>query len=341
MAVKKLSKENITDVLKELGKFRLIAPAKSDEVVIFKEIQNPEEAYLDYGNSTVPPKKVVFPQTETLFRFQVGSPELTEKDVGEEGTTVIFGLRPCDARAMAIVDKLFSWDYDDPYYLKRRELVTLVGMACVEPPSINCFCTSVGGSPFGTEGLDLLLTDMGDEQYLVQVLTEKGEKLQETLSAHLQDAGDRDEKKVEELAKEAEGKIRRSIDPEGIPEKLPGLWENNLWKEVSASCLGCGICTFLCPTCHCFDIQDEVDETGEGRRARMWDSCMFSEYTVHASGHNPRPTRKERTRNRINHKYSYYPDRFDVIACVGCGRCINLCPVNIDILDILEQVVDA
>ncbi|MDY6793793.1 MAG: 4Fe-4S dicluster domain-containing protein [Actinomycetota bacterium] len=341
MAVKKLSKEKMGDVLAELGKFRLIAPAKSDEVVIFKEIQDPGEVFLDYGNSTVPPKKMVFPQTETLFRFQVGKPELAEKNVEEEGTTVIFGLRPCDARAMSIVDKLFGWDYDDPYYQKRRELTTLVGMACVEPPSINCFCTSVGGSPFGTEGLDMMLTDLSDDNYLVRALTEKGEKLQETLADYLGDAGDRDEKKAEELASQAEDKIKRSIDPGGIPDKLPQLWEHELWKRVSDSCLGCGICTFLCPTCHCFDIQDEVEETGEGRRARMWDSCMFSEYTVHASGHNPRPTRKERTRNRINHKYSYYPERFDVIACVGCGRCINLCPVNIDILDILEQVVEA
>jgi ferredoxin len=340
MAVKKLSKEKVGEALKELSKFRLIAPAKSDDVVIFKQINDPEEAFLDFGNSTVPPKKMVFPQTETLFRFVVGNPELEEKNVEEEGTTVIFGLRPCDARAMAIVDKLFAWDYDDPYYQDRRKLTTLVGMACVEPPSINCFCTSVGGAPFGEEGLDMLLTDMGD-YYLVKPLTEKGEKLEETLTSQLEGASADDEKKAEGMASESAGKIRRSIKTEGIPEKLPGLWENELWKKVSASCLGCGICTFLCPTCHCFDIQDEVEELGEGRRARMWDSCMFSEYTVHASGHNPRPTRKERTRNRINHKYSYYPGRFDVIACVGCGRCINLCPVNIDILDILEQVVDA
>jgi len=339
MAVKKLSKDKVADALKELSKFRLIAPAKSDEVVVFSEITDPEEVCLDYGNSTVPPKKVVFPQTETLFRFVVGNPELEEKNVEEEGTTVIFGLRPCDARAMAIVDKLFSWDYEDPYYLKRRQLTTVVGMACVEPPSMNCFCTSVGGSPFGKEGLDLLLTDMGD-YFAVQALTEKGEKLQETLSSHLEEAPADDEKKVEEMEAASKGKIKRSIDTQGIPEKLPGLWDNELWKKVSASCLGCGICTFLCPTCHCFDIQDEV-ESGEGRRARMWDSCMFSEYTVHASGHNPRPTRRERTRNRISHKYSYYPKRFEVIACVGCGRCINLCPVNIDILDILSQVVDA
>jgi ferredoxin len=340
MAVKILSKEKVADAIKELSKFRLIAPARSDEVVLFKPVEDPEEVYLDYGNSTVPPKMVPFPQTETMFRFTVGSPELQEKNVEDEGTTVVFGLRPCDARAMSIVDKLFSWDYDDPYYLKRRELTTLVGMACVEPPSVNCFCTSLGGSPFGTEGLDLLLTDMGDH-YLVQALTDKGKKLEETLSSQLEEAGADEEKKAKEMALEAEEKIRRSIDTDGIPEKLPALWDNELWKKVSAACLGCGICTFLCPTCHCFDIQDEVEESGEGRRCRMWDSCMFSEYTVHASGHNPRPTRKERTRNRINHKYSYYPEHFEDIACVGCGRCINLCPVNIDILDILEQVVEA
>ncbi len=340
MAVKKLNKDKVGEALGELSKFRLVAPAKSDEVVVFKQISDPAEAFLEYGNSTVPPKKVAFPQTETLFRFLAGSPELKEKNVEEEGTTVIFGLRPCDARAMAIVDKLFSWDYEDPYYLKRRELTTLVGMACVEPPSVNCFCTSLGGSPFGTEGLDVLLTDMGDH-YLVQALTDKGRKLEETLSAQLEDAPADEEKKAEGMAKESEGKIRRSINAEGIPEKLPTLWDDELWKKISAACLGCGICTFLCPTCHCFDIQDEVEEAGEGRRCRMWDSCMFKEYTLHASGHNPRPTRRERTRNRVNHKYSYYPSRFGVIACVGCGRCINLCPVNIDILDILNQVVDA
>lgn len=339
MAAKKLSKDKVGEVLRELSKFRLITPVKSDDVVIYREIGNPEEAFLDYGNSTVPPKKVVFPQTETLFRFTLGNPELREKNVEEEGTTVIFGLRPCDARAMSIVDKLFSWDFEDPYYLKRRELTTLVGMACVQPPSINCFCTSLGGSPFGKEGLDVLLVDMGDH-YLFQSLTDKGSRLEEVLASYLEEATSGDEEKAASMEDEAKAKIVRSIDPQGIPEKLPTLWEHPLWKRVSDACLGCGICTFLCPTCHCFDVQDEV-EKGEGRRARMWDSCMFCEYTLHASGHNPRPTRKERTRNRISHKYSYYPKRFDVIACVGCGRCINLCPVNIDILEILEQVVEA
>jgi len=339
MADKILKKEKTAEALKELAKFRLFAPARSDDVVLFRQIEDPSEAFLEYGNSTVPPKKVVFPQTETLFRFRLGDPELKEKSVEEEGTTVIFGLRPCDARAMAIVDNLFGWDYDDPYYLKRRELTTLVGMGCVNPPSVNCFCTSVGGEPCGTENLDLLLTDLGEE-YLVKALTDKGEKLAETIGSFLEDAPEGATARAEELAIAAREAVSRSIDTAGIQEKLPTLWESPLWKEVSAACLGCGICTYLCPTCHCFDIQDEVEDV-EGRRCRMWDSCMFREYTLHASGHNPRPTRRERTRNRISHKYSYFPGKFGVIACVGCGRCINLCPVNIDILEILGKVVEA
>ncbi len=339
MAEKVLKKEKVGEALKELSKFRLFAPSKSNGTILYKQIEDPSDACLDFGNTTVPAKKIVFPQTETLFRFMLGNPELKEKNVEEEGTTVVFGIRPCDARAMGIVDNLFSWDYQDPYYLKRRELTTLVGLACIQPPSINCFCTSVGGEPFSEENLDVLLVDLG-EMYLFKAITEKGEKLKTTLGSQLDEAPSDAVKKSGELADKANVQIKRTIDTKGIPEKLPTLWENELWKRVSAACLGCGICTYLCPTCHCFDIQDEV-EGAEGRRARMWDSCMFREYTLHASGHNPRPTRRERTRNRINHKYSYFPSKFQVIACVGCGRCINLCPVNIDILEILGQVVDA
>jgi len=234
------------------------------------------------------------------------------------------------------MDSLFSWDIDDPYFLNKREKTTLIGLACLEP-GVNCFCTSVGGGPASTEGLDILLTDLG-EDYLLQVLTEKGGKIKLSVEELLEEAAEDDLDTAEKLVKEATSKIGRSINTDGIQEKLPELWESPLWKNLSNSCLGCGICTFLCPTCHCFDIQDEMEGL-EGRRCRVWDSCMFEEYTLHASGHNPRPSRRERLRNRINHKYSYFVQNFGKIACVGCGRCIDLCPVNIDVLDILSQVV--
>lgn len=336
MSAMLLNKEKWPDFVEKLAGKAIWAPQGEEAEMRFAPVTEGEAPTLEYGNTRVPPKQTVFPQTETMFRFQLGGEELETPKLEEE--IVLLGVRPCDARSMAIVDNLFSWDENDPYYFKHRELLTLVGLACTEP-GLNCFCTSVGGGPSSKEGLDLLMTDLGD-QYLLEAITEKGEALLKAAGEVLEDAGDEQFKEKERLTEEAAAKIKRKVNPEGIPEGLPGLWEDPLWQRVSASCLGCGTCTYLCPTCHCFDIQDEV-EGFSARRCRTWDSCMFGEYTMHTSGHNPRPSRRERTRNRINHKYSYYVDKFDVIACVGCGRCINLCPVNIDIVDILRQVKEA
>ena len=330
----KLGKEKLGDFLAKLGDRQIYAPQKVGETLRFAPVTPDSELDLEFSNTIVPPKSVLFPQTETLYRYELGSTDLN-LPTGEV-ERVLFGVRPCDARAMAIVDHLFSWDFDDPYYLAKREKTTVVGLACLEP-AVNCFCTSVGGGPASTEGLDLLLTDLGEE-YLLQPLTEKGEKLCQEAGEVLEQATGDEVASAEKLQQAAAEKIVRGVETNGIPEKLPELWENSLWQDVSEPCLGCGTCTFLCPTCYCFDIQDEAEGL-EGRRCRVWDSCMFSEYTLHASEHNPRPTVRERTRNRINHKYSYFVEKFGVIACVGCGRCINLCPVNIDILNILSKVI--
>lgn len=333
-----LKKENWAGFTQALagGGRTVWAPAEQGGVTRFAPVAQGAAPDLEYANSTVPPKANFFPQTETLYRFTLGKNAVDVPVL--EGAAVILGLRPCDARAAALVEKLFRWDVDDPYYVQRRELITVAGLACREP-GLNCFCTSVGGGPASTEGLDLLLHDLGGA-YLVEPVTDKGRALLEEAREHLEEAPAGARQDAARAAEEAAAKIGRSVDPSGIPQGLPKLWEDPLWQRTAAVCLGCGTCTFLCPTCHCFDIQDEA-EGFQARRYRTWDSCMFEEYTLHTSGHNPRPSRRERTRNRINHKYSYYVDKFGVIACVGCGRCINLCPVNIDLLEILRQVKEA
>ncbi|NLA26533.1 MAG: (4Fe-4S)-binding protein [Firmicutes bacterium] len=333
MSAMLLHKDKWSEFTGKLTGKNLWAPSKKDGMNKFVPVTEGETVQFGNDNTTVPPKALLFPQTETLYRFSQGQEDLDLPGLDEE--MILLGVRPCDARAMAIVEKLFRWDFEDPYYLKRRELITIVGLACNEP-ELNCFCTSVGGGPASSEGLDVLMVDLG-ESYLLEAETEKGKALLEEVKDLLEEAGADALQQKEQVTKEAAAKIRRSVDPGGIPEALPGLWEDPLWARVSAACLGCGICTYLCPTCYCFDIQDEVEGTA-GRRCRTWDSCMFAEYTVHTSGHNPRPTRRERTRNRINHKYSYFVDKFGVIACVGCGRCSTLCPVNIDLIDTLRQV---
>ncbi len=335
MDMKKVRKEKFADFLATLAEQKLYAPQKVGESLRFAPVTDSGKVELEMSNTTVPPKSVFFPQTETLYRYEVGNTEIQQPAMG--GVDIVLGVRPCDARAQVIVDSLFGWDYNDPYYQERRK-ATVVGLAC-NKPCVNCFCLSLGGGPASTVGLDLLMTDLGDA-YLLQPLTEKGEKLLALAGETVETAAAGDREAAESLHGQAEQMITRKVETAGVAEKLPGLWEHSLWQETANSCLGCGICTFLCPTCHCFDIQDEVEGL-EGRRCRMWDSCMFKEYTLHASGHNPRPTRRERTRNRINHKYSYFVQKFGHTACVGCGRCINYCPVNIDLVEILRQVKEA
>jgi hypothetical protein len=173
MSAMLLSKEKWPEFVGKLTGKNLWAPKLEGEAMRFAPLAAGEEISLDYGNTRVPPKGATFPQTETMYRFLVGNQELEEPKLEEEA--VFLGIRPCDARAMAIVEKLFRWDYDDPYYLKRRELVTLVGLACNEP-GLNCFCSSVGGAPDSTEGLDLIMYDLGDN-YLFEAVTAKGEAL--------------------------------------------------------------------------------------------------------------------------------------------------------------------
>ena len=198
---------------------------------------------------------------------------------------------------------------------------------------MNCFCTSFDDSPASSKSVDILLTDIG-EKYYTEVISDVGKQVIRGAGKLFKPATESDAKKKKDAEKLAIETIKRQQKTEGIVEKLDKIFEHKYWKDVAAKCVGCGTCTYLCPTCHCFDIQDESTLT-KGARIRVWDTCMNPEYTLHASGFNPRPARINRVRNRVYHKYNYYPKNFDVIACVGCGRCIDLCPVNIDIIDVV------
>jgi ferredoxin len=329
-----LSKTNLHKFIDELiKKNKVFAPIKNNETIIFNQIKKASEINLDYCNSEVPPKALLFQQTETLFKFTPGTKAKIEPvDIDENN--VIFGIRPCDAKSIAILDHAFQGDYEDPYFLKRRKNTVLVGLSC-NKPELNCFCTSFDDSPASSKYVDVLLTDIGDK-YFVEIKSDKGKQLTKTTASLLKPATENDSKNKKEFEKKAIDMISRYQKTEGIAEKLDKIFENPFWKDIAFKCVGCGTCTYLCPTCHCFDIQDETTLT-KGARVRVWDTCMNPEYTLQASGYNPRPARTNRVRNRVYHKYNYYPKNFDVIACVGCGRCIDLCPVNIDIIDVVTR----
>lgn len=326
-----IPKSKIHELVKRVLKdYTVVAPVEEDGVTVFTPITDPSEMTLEFSNSLIPPKAILFPQTETLFTFSRG--DSTVHPPKDSGKTVVIGIRPCDAQSLTVLDHVFDDEFGDPY-VKKRENTVLVGLTCVNP-GVTCFCTSVNGGPFSGD-VDIQLTEMS-ENYYVEVKTDKGKTIIDSMSDLFAPATEKDEKKKEELEKKAINTIKRTMDIDSIVERLEKIFESPYWRDIAMKCLGCAACTYVCPTCHCFDMQDETTLT-RGARIRVWDSCMYPEYTVHASGYNPRPERMNRVRNRVYHKYSYFPKTWDVIACVGCGRCIDVCPVNIDIIDVVNN----
>jgi sulfhydrogenase subunit beta (sulfur reductase) len=327
-----LKKNRFRELLEGLLRERVVyAPVRKGGVVSVEKIHVPDEVVLDYRNTKESPKSALFPQRETLFRYRSEKGKV-EVDVpeSEERGQVLFGVRPCDARGLLLLDKVFCGGCSDPYFADKRAITLVVSLGC-EAPNPTCFCLSTGGGPCSPEGSDVLFIDLGD-RYAVEAATEKG-------AAFLEDrAFDEGDGEAAALARQIKERAEASMkDVAGAKplEANAGLFFNDaLWNDLAESCLGCGICTYLCPTCHCFDLCDEgAGATGE--RIRIWDSCQFPLFTQQASGFNPRATGKERFRQRIMHKFSYLPESQGMMGCVGCGRCVTECPVNLDIREVM------
>ncbi|MCP3925393.1 MAG: 4Fe-4S ferredoxin [Desulfobacterales bacterium] len=318
------------------GTYKIIGPAVDGDAHNFKELAKGEEPDFNFLNTKLSPKSIVFPQSEKMLEYSVDENKEDHhimKEVKKDySPRAVVGIRPCDAKAINLVKMNFDTDdYKDPYWLKLYEATTFVGLAC-DKPCDSCFCTSTGCGPYNEEGLDILLKEDG-ASYVAKALTEKGETL--LGAAGFSDAGD--EAAFEAGKKDAEAKITSSVQTDKLKDfSTLDLYNADFWEDLSFACLNCGTCTFACPTCWCFDIQDEV-KGKDGVRVRNWDSCMFPLFTMHTTGHNPRGTKEHRVRQRFMHKLKYFVDKYEKgIMCVGCGRCVNQCPVNIDIRKVCD-----
>jgi len=340
MADKILAKDKLGAFVEKLGQGRdVFAPAREGDKLVWAPVRAGEDLLLDFSNTDMSPKDFFFPQTECMMRFANDPADPAGMVMQAEPLLntprALMNIRPCDAKAFQVLDLIFVQDQmtNDQYWRDKREKTVLVGLACNDPCP-TCFCTTVGSNPHGETGLDLLLVDLGDK-FLVKVLSDQGAEL----VGDLPDAADADESKAAELKAAAEAGISGGVAMDQVnAREVMALYELPMWDRVQENCLNCGTCTFCCPTCHCFDIQDEV-QGKEGRRVRNWDYCMSWLFTMHGTGHNPRGTKKDRVRQRFMHKFKYIPmKRGGEIGCVGCGRCVQLCPVNIDVRRVVNQM---
>ncbi len=282
-------------------------------------------------------KDVFFPQTQDIVSFKTNGKEISV-DQPEMPTQrqVIMGVRACDNRSFDILDMAFVSEFHDTFYEARRANTTVITLACGRPDE-SCFCTVYGINPANPKGD--VSTWIVDGYMYWQPQTEKGEDLTKKIKTLLEDA---DSTKVEEQKKQI-GEIMKVLPYANLdltkftPDKLMELFNSPKWGKLSEACLGCGTCTFVCPTCQCYDVRDFKTKSGV-QRFRCWDSCMFSDFTLCAHG-NTRPTQMQRYRQRFMHKLCYFPSNHEgVYSCVGCGRCVQKCPQMLNIVKVIKTL---
>jgi ferredoxin len=286
-------------------------------------------------------KPLFFPRSAKVMKYVATSAGTEVSEVDEDplaGKRVILGAKHCDARALQVLDKVYNWDYIDTDYQKRRENTIIISTRC-DKADTHCFCTSLDYDVENLDALDVLVVNGADGKIYLQSRTEKGaEFLQTDVTRH----ASRVTKEIAapDLKKQYDsfsGTFRLKMDYKEVNAKLSRIFDTPEFENVSGNCVSCNTCAFVCPTCHCFKISDEkVKDTGV--RYKSYDSCNNGYFTLMAGGHNPRPVKYRRWRQRAMHKFVYYKERFGENLCVGCGKCTIACPVNISIFEVVNQV---
>jgi ferredoxin len=334
--LKKIALSKLQEFLAALmAQGKLYAPVNGQGGINFEEIKKAEDVTLDFYNTVLSPKALFFPQIEQMVRYRMEK-EKTETDIvpPDSSPQILLGVRPCDVKSFEIMDLLFEDSgILDPYWVERRKNTTIIGYAFDSVDPVD-FYNTFGIHAADPSGSDIFMIKKGDQEILLKAITEKGKALLNTVAC-LEDGTETDAGYFDEVIAKGPDLKTRKLDLAGVDRRLLEIFESPFWNKISAACLSCGTCTFACPTCHCFDICDE-NLFRKGTRSRTWDACMFTNFTLEASGHNVRTKVHQRLRQKVNHKFSYYVSKFGTNLCVGCGRCTRSCPVNIDIFSIVE-----
>jgi len=332
----KIAKENLSALFQLMAEEREIyVPVNNGGQVNFAAWTEDAQVDLDTLKSVKSPKDAFFPQSENLYTcYRDGKKITIQPEELQNQNFVVFGMKACDVKGVEVLDKVFLSEPVDTFYAARRAHGTIVALACHEPEE-TCFCKVFGVDC--AEPVADVATWMVEGDLYWKALTEKGEALTKAVASLLTET---DEAKVE-----AEKTAIRAI-VEKLPysnlslegwngDALSEKFDSPVWEELYKPCLACGTCTFVCPTCQCYDIKDY--DTGHGvKRYRCWDSCMYSDFTMMAHGNN-RTSQLQRFRQRFMHKLVYFPANNDgMYSCVGCGRCVEKCPASLNIVKVIK-----
>jgi len=289
-----------------------------------------EKEYKVYDNRVHPPyggmpvKKFFFPPVEETFTSEkkgiIKSPKVEEK-------FIVFGVKLPQLEALTYLDEIMSKPVEDFFYWQRRNNSIVIGLIKEETDAMP--------------GGDAVLQDLGDGNFKVYKNTKKGEALIKKYKTFFAETADIASKGVESGMTDWQKSMREILlDAELLANAVEWSRTHKIWDELATTCLGCGVCTYTCPMCYCFSIEDKIDLTGKCSRCRKWDACTLPEFSEIAGGHNFRPTIKERYYNWFYHKFVRAYKEFGKPQCVGCGHCKKYCPARIDIFEVLSTIVE-
>jgi ferredoxin len=316
------------------SKYKVYGPVRKGVEYAFGPVTTAKDLCLDYTTTILPPKKFFTPPRETIFKFH-GDKIIGVEEIIPEEKQILLGIHACDMASFNFLDRVFLGFRSDPRYLKRRNNFLIFALTCKEVLD-TCFCQSMGTGPVVPTGYDVLITDIGGK-YLLETATSEGEQLLKPLG--LQEAGVEDLEAKRGCLENLKGRFKKSVDRARIVDLAFNSQEHPVWKKYGSICLACGQCAMVCPTCFCFDVRDSVDLSLEsGERYREWDVCLLKEFAEVALGGNFRSSRDARLRQFICHNLSYGVMQYNLMKCVGCGRCIRACPVHIDITEIAREL---
>jgi len=322
-----------------IGARPVYGPTAKRSRFVFARLQSPEQLRLDYDVTILPPKKLFFPPSQDIVRFDGDKFEGCIKPEDN----ILLGVHFYDVKAIDMTDLLFRERNPDWNYLAHREQTTIVA-SNIQAVAPRAFWASAA-KEIEPKGHDAFLTKI-TEGCVYEPRTPKGEALlkhgafQKASQAQTQEARRVNEAPLKKCPEE------HKADSATIAKMVRAAFKNEeLWKKFAEDCFSCGSCNTVCPTCYCFDVQDSwnVDQKS-GARTRTWDACLSTDFAKVSLGagasENFRETRGERFRHRFMRKAAYLNEKLGAPACVGCGRCSAACTADIaDPVKVIDRIM--
>ncbi|MBC8488580.1 MAG: 4Fe-4S dicluster domain-containing protein [Bacteroidetes bacterium] len=338
MRVVKFEKKNTEKLFDVLSRFGEVwSPMEKGESYSYQKIEDSNNFIFheEVTRTILPEKKLLLPQKFPTLKF---NSKKYEKPNEEIPTKILFGIHNCGISALNILDEFYTTDFVDADYQQRRNKLIIVGVSCIADE--HCFCNKTNTN-IVEKGYDIFFADLLD-YYLVWIGTSKGDdiiRMGEDMGIFDANIPGDVTNKYAEYRKRNRESYCNDIDLEGSTDLMELSHDAEFWQELGDICLSCGQCTMVCPTCTCYNVIDEIDLNKDtGQRIRYWDSCLFKDFSLTAGDHNFRAARSERLKLWYTHKLKAFIGKFGAPSCVGCGRCIVTCPVDINIKTVAEKL---